>query len=152
MKIFFYIFILTVLRVSSAWADTQLSVKKVSADFSKLEISGAFWKEALEQEIVLVAQPMISPRPQKTMTEKIYIKALHNGEWVAFLLRWKDQELSDAPKLGKFSDAVALQFPVKSNETPPPIFMGSKDQPVHILHWRAQYQKDKKNPKMETYV
>jgi len=27
---------------------------------------------------------------------------------------------------------------------PPPIFMGAKDSPVHIYHWRAQYEIDEK--------
>jgi hypothetical protein len=36
-----------------------------------------------------------------------------------------------------------MQFPVKSNKNPPPIFMGAKNDPVHIFHWRAQFQLDK---------
>lgn len=113
------------------------------ADLTKLEVRGSFWKKAKTKVIPLVAQPMIAPRPKITMTESIQVQSAHNEEWIAFLLQWHDTEKSEGGKPGTFSDAVAIQFPIKEKEIPPPIFMGMRDDPVHILHWRAQYQKDK---------
>jgi hypothetical protein len=70
------------------------------------------------------------------------VSAIHDGKNVVFRLKWKDTEVSESLKLATFSDAVALQFPVKASEVPPPIMMGGKDQPVHLFHWKYQYQID----------
>jgi hypothetical protein len=71
------------------------------------------------------------------------VTAVHNIDWLALKINWKHKEKSEAGKLGQFSDALAVQFPVYQRENPPPIFMGAKNDPVHIFHWRAQYQVDK---------
>jgi hypothetical protein len=72
---------------------------------------------------------------------------VHDGKWLAVRLKWADKEKSSAGRLGEFSDAVAVMFPVKSRDWAPAIFMGSKDDPTHIFHWRAQYQRDKESGK-----
>ena len=115
----------------------------VQEDLTKLDIRANFWKKVKAKTVTLMAQPMVAPRPQKTLTEQIQVKSVHNHDWIAFQLQWVDKDRNEAGKLGTFSDAVAMQFPVKDKEEPPPIFMGAKDDPVHIFHWRAQYQKDK---------
>lgn len=120
-----------------------LAVPYVKTDFSALPLEGSFWKKSKPKIISLTAQPMVVPRPKKTLTETLRVEAVHNREWIAFRLQWQDDGKDEGDILGKFSDAVAIQFPVKKSEIPPPIFMGAKDNPVHILHWRTQYQKDK---------
>ena len=40
---------------------------------------------------------------------------------------------------GRFSDAVAIQFPLTEGASP---FMGFDDRPVHILYWQARWQRD----------
>jgi hypothetical protein len=54
--------------------------------------------------------------------------------------------MSEAGGLGQYSDAVALQFPF-NNEKLPPVMMGGDGDPVHIFHWRAQYQHDAEHGK-----
>jgi hypothetical protein len=125
-----------------------INVKKVSGDLSKNFESEAIWQTAdPDVEISLVGQPMVPPKPKTTETPSLRVAAVHNGKWVAFRIRWKDAEISEADRLATFSDAVAVQFPVKNNEMPPPFFMGGKDDPVHIFHWRYQYQLDAKHGK-----
>lgn len=128
--------------VNSAWA-AEIIARSVQDDLSKLAIPEKAWSSAKEETVSLMAQPMAIPRPQTTTTSAIRVRAIHNGKWIAFRLSWEDSEISEAGKLGEFSDAVAIQFPIKDNQSPPPIFMGAKDNPVHIFHWRAQYQRDK---------
>jgi len=124
------------------------SVKKVTADLSKVsEASADYWKDVPEMKINLLAQMMVKPKPAKVQTENIKVQAVHDGKYIAFRLRWADKEKSEAGKLGEFSDAVALEFPVLDNENPPPIFMGIKGNPVHLFHWRAQYQYDEEHGK-----
>lgn len=120
---------------------TELVANRVSADLSKADPTAAYWGEVTPGLVTLMAQPMIAPRPESTTTETITVQALNDGKTIAFRLRWKDSEQSDAGHLGEFSDAVALEFPVAADHLPP-VMMGAKDDPVHIFHWRAQYQHD----------
>jgi hypothetical protein len=124
------------------------SVKKVKADLSKKpEINADYWKDVKEIPVNLMGQMIVKPKSDKVETEKVNVKIVHDGKYISFRLRWADKEKSEAGKLGEFSDAIALEFPVKDNANPPPIFMGMKDNPVHLFHWRAQYQYDEENGK-----
>lgn len=128
----------------TAFAD--IIVKKTAADLSSGFRSENAWRNADKEQVInLMAQPMVVPKPKKTETSIIHVAAVHDGKWIAFRLRWKDTEISESDKLATFSDAVALQFPIKNNESPPPIMMGGKDDPVHLFHWKYQYQLDAKN-------
>jgi len=124
----------------------ELVVKKVAVDLSKPDPEAAFWSDVPGGFVSLVAQPMITPRPALPTTERVAVQAAHDGTRVAFRLRWKDTEKSEAGRLGEFSDAFALEFPLKEGP-PPPVIMGEKGNPVHIFHWRAQYQRDKERGK-----
>lgn len=126
-----------------ALAQAPLTIAAVKADLGKPDPDAAVWKTApAPLTVSLMAQPMITPRPETTTTAEVKVQAVHDGKTVAFLLTWKDTELSEAGPLGKFSDGAAIQFPLKPGDTPPPVMMGAKDLPVHIFHWRAQYQRD----------
>lgn len=122
----------------------------VVADLSSIkDVDADYWRGIKEETISLMAQPMLSPRPKVTTTETLLVQSVNNGKWIAFRLKWKDKEKSEAGKLGEFSDGIALQFPVKDNNSPPPINMGTLGDPVHIFHWRAQYQRDLEKGKPE---
>lgn len=130
-----------------AWAGTTMALgdivaKSVKGDLIKAPKIEVF-AGAKEEAVTLMAQPMAVPRPATTTTPQVFVRAVHNDEWIAFCLRWVDRERSDGGRLAKFSDAVAIQFPVADHRAPPPVFMGAKGSPVHIYHWRAQYQVDK---------
>lgn len=119
-----------------------INAVKVSEDLSKFPLGEAAWKEAREEVIPLMAQPMAVPRPKVTTTSSVRVQAIHDGKRIVFRLRWSDPNKNEGGKVGTYSDAAAIQFPTK--EGPAPIvFMGGKDQPVHIIHWRAQYQIDR---------
>jgi hypothetical protein len=128
----------------------ELVIKRVQVDLTTPDPAAAFWNDVPAGVVTLMAQPMIAPRPEKTTTESVLVQAVHDGTRVAFRLRWKDTEISEAGKLGAFSDAFALEFPAKEGP-PPPVMMGAKGMPVHLFHWRAQYQRDheKGKPAME---
>lgn len=133
---------LALVSTSARADDAGLAVKAVVADVSRPDPDAAYWKQAATRELVLVAQPITPPRPKTTTTAAVSIQAIHDGKWIAFRLRWKDTEPNEAGRLGEFSDAVALMFPIRAGDVPPPVTMGAPDNPVHIFHWRAQYQRD----------
>jgi Ethylbenzene dehydrogenase len=119
------------------------SVRKVAADLSKTpKVDAEYWKDVPESTVNLMAQMIVVPKPAKAETEKVRVQIVHDGKYVSFRLRWADKEVSEAGRLAEYSDAVALEFPVLDNAVPPSIFMGSAKNPVHLFHWRAQYQHD----------
>jgi DMSO reductase family type II enzyme heme b subunit len=64
-------------------------------------------------------------------TGQIEVSSVHDGETLAVNLSWEGV----SPKGGDFPDAIAVAFPLKGN--PVLIMMGSKTDPIHILHWKA---------------
>jgi hypothetical protein len=126
----------------AALAQAELAVPSVKGDLTGPDPKSAVWKDAPEVSVMLMAQPMVVPRPAATTTAELKVQAVHNASWLAIRLRWKDKDRNEAGRLGEFSDAAAVMFPVKPAENPPPVMMGAKDMPVHIFHWRAQYQRD----------
>lgn len=130
--------------LASAAHGGEIVAPKVDADLSVAnDIHKEAFANAKEEVVSLMAQPMAIPRPKVTTTSKITVQAIHNASTLAIRLRWADTEKNEAGRLGEYSDAVAIEFPVKDNANPPPIFMGAKGNPVHVFHWRAQYQADK---------
>ena len=132
----------TLLFAATAAAQ-DLEVRAVKADLTKGDPAAAFWATVPEVNVSLIGQPMVVPRPSTTTTSNLKVKAVHDGKRIAFRLQWADPEKSEAGPLGKFSDAAAIQFPAMVAEFPPPVMMGAKGAPVHLFHWRAQYQRDR---------
>ena len=120
---------------------TELVANRVDADLSKPDTGASYWNSAKPGLVKLLAQPMVTPRPEVVLTEDLEVQTVNDGKHIAFRLRWKDTERSEAGRLGEYSDAVAVQFPVGKDPLPS-VMMGAKGQPVHIFHWRAQYQLD----------
>jgi mono/diheme cytochrome c family protein len=73
----------------------------------------------------------------------VRVKALHDGQHVAFLLEWTDSTYDvDVVRQRSFPDGAAVQFSTKSE---PPLFaMGEAGQVVSIWHWKAAWQEDKR--------
>lgn len=133
--------------VCTTHTQAELVSLRIDADLSQAEPEAAYWHAAPPEMVSLLAQPMVLPRPKTTTTPVLEVRSVHNDNWIAFRLRWHDTEPSSAGRLGEYSDAVAVQFPVLDKATPPPVFMGAPGDPVHIFHWRAQYQHDKEQGK-----
>ncbi len=114
----------------------------VSHDLANADPGSSFWKQVVAHKVTLMAQPMTRPRPKTTATPELMVKFAHDGKQLAMLLEWLDSAPNAGGRPGQYSDAVAVQFPLRAAEEPPPIFMGTRQQPVHILHWRYQYQLD----------
>lgn len=73
--------------------------------------------------------------------EGVVVRALHDGETIAFRLSWRDAS-DDHDLLGprSFSDAAAIEISV---ERDPPLFaMGASEHPVDIAFWRAAWEAD----------
>lgn len=128
--------------LSALAAAAPLQAHRTTTDLSAPDPKARYWDRVPQEKVMLMAQPMVVPRPDTTTTAQVSVQALHDGKRLALRLRWRDADRDEAGRLGEFSDAAAVQFPVSAKEVPPPVMMGAKGDPVHIFHWRAQYQRD----------
>lgn len=69
----------------------------------------------------------------------VRVRAVHDGESIAFLLEWKDGTVDRRVGTSTFRDAVAIGFPQQESETLPSPFMGDAKHPVNIWQWAADF-------------
>ncbi len=89
-------------------------------------------------DVPLTSQTLVYPLPVATESRTVSVAAVYNGTHIAFLLSWSDAT-EDVPKAGGldvFPDAAAIQFPVSRAQLPY-ICMGTVDNPVNIIYWKA---------------
>jgi len=68
--------------------------------------------------------------------KQVEVKALHNGQQIAFRLHWEDPERDlEQTDNDTFADGAALLFPLRPDS--PLITMGAPGKPVTAWHWRA---------------
>jgi DMSO reductase family type II enzyme heme b subunit len=101
----------------------------------------AVWRAQPPINMPLVQQYMVAPRLQpEGMIPQVTLRALHNGREIGFHVAWADSRADDLEAVARFRDSVAVQVPV-SPEGPVTVVMGQPGRPVHILHWRASWQR-----------
>jgi hypothetical protein len=69
----------------------------------------------------------------------LQVQALSDGTRIAWRLQWNDPTPDGNVDTSRYTDAVALQFPLVDNAA---ITMGQPEGPVQILQWKALWQKD----------
>ncbi|MEW6279895.1 MAG: ethylbenzene dehydrogenase-related protein [Candidatus Eremiobacterota bacterium] len=106
-----------------------------------LDPSAPAWASAAESKVPLLAQGIAVPYLKKATIPELRVKALHNGQWVALRMEWDDATRDAEQAGGKFTDAVAVEFPVSADRAVSP-FMGQQGKPVEIVHWKAVWQDD----------
>jgi len=100
------------------------------------------WDAAEPTLVPLVAQQLVQPYLEDAGVTELVAHALHNGVEVALRLEWEDDAIDDLDGIRRYHDAVAVQLPTALGTTPPAITMGAPGSPVHILQWRATWQRD----------
>ncbi|MCU0233242.1 MAG: ethylbenzene dehydrogenase-related protein [Thermoanaerobaculales bacterium] len=97
------------------------------------------WESAPSIIVKLSRQVDAMPILERATVSSAELRALGDGEWVVWRLSWPDESPDMNVDSGRFCDAAALQFPVSGEA---PHTMGDDRNPVHILHWKALWQKD----------
>lgn len=95
------------------------------------------WKSTEAVNLHLMPLWWRSERP-----EELTVKALHDGNQIAFLLSWSDASHDDtAMRPQDFRDAAAIEFALTPD---PPFFaMGHKGARVNIWMWKSERETDK---------
>ncbi len=137
----FLAFVILLAFLGSLVAQAQaLTAKFVNQELTP-DPTAQIWNQAQPVTIALSPQQIAQPFGGGA-TKELSVRALHNGRLIAFLLEWadatQDQELAQTDR---FSDAVAVQFPVELGATPSP-FMGDATNAVNIWQWQAAWQRD----------
>ena len=97
------------------------------------------WSAAPALDVPLQKQTIAMPMLETLTVESVRIQGLTDGDKIAWRLSWLDDTVDANVDTGRFSDAVALQFPMVRNAK---FSMGERGQRVQILHWKALWQKD----------
>lgn len=97
------------------------------------------WEDAPEHEAVLMTQNVVPPIQPRQSVQKVSVRALHDGSWLAMRLDWADPTDDHNVTTTVFSDAAAVQFP-GAREGRPSDMMGHAGAPVHIVYFRAAWQ------------
>ena len=92
--------------------------------------------------VSLLPQRIVPPFLDEAGVGELTVEAMHNGEELGFRLGWDDTVPDDLDGINRFHDAVAVQLPAQAGKTPPPVMMGGPGFPVHLLQWRASWQRD----------
>lgn len=100
------------------------------------------WDDAEPVKVLLLPQQMTTPMLDTLGIGDLSVRALHDGTELGLLVSWTDDDEDDLVGLARFQDALAVQFPASPGAQPPPITMGAAGQPVHLLQWRASWQRD----------
>jgi hypothetical protein len=119
----------------------RVSVKRIDDDLPLLDPGSDLWLEADPVLVPLLPQNIVQPGLETADVAQIEVEALHNGREIGLRISWDDAVVDDIDGLAVFRDAVAIQLPMAAG-APPPITMGAAGAPVHILQWRATWERD----------
>jgi hypothetical protein len=87
----------------------------------------------------MMTQQVTMPMLAKASVEKVTVRALTDGQAIAWQVSWLDKQPDFNVDTGRFADAVALEFPLAADAA---VMMGHKGAKVQILYWKGLWQKD----------
>jgi hypothetical protein len=99
------------------------------------------WRAARSTLVPLAAQQIAQPFLEQAVVTELDVRALHDGSRVVLRLEWDDDSVDDLDGIRRYHDAVAVQLPTTPGAAPA-LTMGAPGTPVHILQWRATWQRD----------
>jgi DMSO reductase family type II enzyme heme b subunit len=121
---------------SPGWA-TLVTVSSVDGPIPD-DPDAETWTRLSPSNIPLMGQVIVDPRNFNPGIDMVAVRAVYNGQEIAFHLTWDDpsESAGDAEKK-TFPDAISLQFPPElSTGTERPYFlMGDGSDPVFLLRW-----------------
>lgn len=120
----------------------QIVAPRVQGALPLEDPASALWRQAPEYSATLLKQDVTEPMLTEPGVDRVNVRALHNGEWVAFRLEWNDPTQDLIPLAGHSSDAAAIQFPFQAGDQLPDNAMGEKGKGVLIWYWKAVWQDD----------
>ncbi len=91
--------------------------------------------------IKLLPQNIVAPILKTASISEMTVRSVYDENWIAFQMEWEDPTRNAVVDVDKFTDQVAIQFPLDPHN-PPSFMMGHKGGQVQIIHWKAIWQDD----------
>lgn len=128
--------------LSCGQAPTKPAVEVVAVQTDVLPDSpeDSSWRSAPPYKAALMLQDLVEPRLLEVSTRELRVRAMTDGQRVAFRLEWDDPTRDDLPGAARFADACAVQLPAKVERDAPAPQMGEAGRPVEITYWSAFWQ------------
>ncbi len=99
----------------------------------------AEWRGIEAAQVRLYPQSSVKPGSAAQEPVKLDVRALYNGKELALSMEWADGGRSATHDIGRFPDAVAVQWPIRygAGVRLPYVGMGHKGHAVALWFWRA---------------
>jgi DMSO reductase family type II enzyme heme b subunit len=131
-----FIFLMSCQRVQVPTPEVNVvQVKEIT-----LDPNDAAWDPVSLHVSKMILQDLVEPRLLEPSTPEVQVKAMTNGNEIAFRLEWPDETQSDLPGPKHFIDGCAIQLPAINDVTVPAPQMGEVGRTVEISFWRADWQ------------
>jgi len=117
---------------------------RADLDVRTVDLHDDVWNAIKPYKQILQEQFLEEPKPAEVGVTEVLVQSIHDGEYIAFRLIWRDATKDDEIKLMNFSDGASIQFPV-SKDAVPEFFMGESDKAVYIMYWKAWRSRDKES-------
>lgn len=98
------------------------------------------WSMFQPKEIKMLYQEMVLPWGQK-LTSPVQAKAFHNKDDIYFNLSWSDNTEDNIVRVGKFSDACGMMFPLDDSAPAATIMMGFMGR-ANLWQWKASQDRE----------
>lgn len=118
-------------------AGAAITVQNVNGALPATQPFDAAWAQAPVADVPLSAQQIWQPGGGSVAA--VQVRALENGEEIAFLVSWADTTKNDMLVGGLPSDAAAIQLPIDLLHLPYQC-MGQASSRVNIWQWKAQLE------------
>jgi len=128
--------------MSSVMAQGGITVVHVDEGAIPTDPLSVTWQKAPIEEIAVLPQQMAMPTLAKASIDKIKVQALNDGHTIGWRVAWQDKTADMNVESGRFTDAVALEFPLSDKAAPMMGGYRAQGGKVQILYWKALWQKD----------
>lgn len=115
-------------------------VRVLPVDALPEDTADPVWDDAPFHDAELTLQDLVEPRLLEPSTPRMRVRAVTDGDRIAFRMRWVDETRDDRPGASRFSDACAVQLPASAGADVPAPQMGEEGRIVEIAYWRASWQ------------
>lgn len=119
---------------------TEILARRVSADLPRTDPASTLWDRAPEHAAKMLLQDQTEPKLLAPGADIVRVRALHDDRFLVLRLEWTDATRDTTVSTDIFSDAAAVEFPLRGGSDVPDAAMGQPGRPVRIHAWRASLQ------------
>lgn len=130
-------------KVVNTWIPSDIKIKSIKVDgiINPKDLNAEYWNKTSSTIIAMLPQRIVYPNLQEETIKEVKVKSVYSEKQFAFLLEWEDKTKDEFVDVDQFCDQIAVQLPVDVNNIPS-FMMGNEGGKVHIVHWKAIWQRD----------